>query len=65
MSDVFTEREVVSVPEIAEGTGLDIEEVADVLYGGSYMVEDKEEIKDFLGVDSLVDVKMYFGTDEE
>lgn len=61
--EVFSERETVSVPEIVRGTSLDYDEVGDVLYGGSYMMDDKAEVEEFLGL-SMTEVQLFVGESE-
>jgi len=58
--EAFTTREVVSLTEIADNTSLSIEEARDVLLGGSYMMDDKAELEEYLGMD-MKDITTYFG----
>lgn len=61
--EVFTERDVVSLVDIATNTELSIGEARDVLLGGSYMMDDKEVVEEYLGMD-VADVTVYFGPKE-
>lgn len=61
--DAFTERDVVSLTEIATETSLSIGEARDVLLGGSYMMDDKAELEEYLGMD-VADISVYFGPKE-
>jgi hypothetical protein len=63
-NDVFREREVVSLTEIASETSLSIGEARDVLVGGSYMMDDKEELEEYLGM-SVGDISVYFGPKDQ
>lgn len=62
--EAFTEREVVSLPEIANNTSLSIGEARDVLLGGSYMMDDKEELEEYLGME-VREITTYFGSKEQ
>lgn len=61
--EVFTERDVVSLVDIATNTELSVGEARDVLLGGSYMMDDKDVVEDYLGMD-VADVSVYFGPKE-
>lgn len=62
---VFESGLVVRIPAIANGTGLDIGVVAEVLYGGGteYDGKAKEQIESYLGM-PLTEVTMVVGLTE-